>query len=231
MKRAAVIVGLVAAALALLIAYAANPPFTDLGPERAASDMAVVILSGDMGFRTGLSPGLAKRIAAKGLHVVGVNSLHFAWRAQNPQKIGDLLQIAILRALHDGKARRVFVIGQSFGADLVHIGATRLPEAIRSRIAGIILVVPTSDIYYHIGPTEYFGWGTPDAQAIGTARQLDWTPLTCIYGREEPDSICPLMRAPNVRRVPLSGDHYLHHDPDLLFRAAWPAIRAAQMRP
>jgi len=66
------------------------------------------------------------------------------------------------------------------------------------------------------------------AQAIDTARQIDWVPLTCIYGRDENDSICPLLHAPNVRRVPLPGDHYLQHDPDLLFKALWPDIQSVE---
>jgi type IV secretory pathway VirJ component len=230
MKRVAVGIGFILAALALLLAYAAHPLFTDLGPARSTSETAVVILSGDTGFHFGLSHALAQRIVDKHLQVVGVNSLHFAWRAQNPAKIRDLLQAAILRALHGGQARKVIVIGQSYGADLVHVGAASLPDAIRRKIAAIILVVPTSDIYYQIGPGEYFGWGTPHAKAIDTARQIDWTPVTCIYGREEPDSICPLLRARNVRLVRLPGDHYLHRDADLLFRAAWPAIRAAALK-
>jgi type IV secretory pathway VirJ component len=230
MKRAGVVIGVVIAALVLLLACAAYPLFTDLAPGRADSDTAVVILSGDMGFHIGMSPPLAKRIADRGLHVVGVNALGFAWRAQSPAGMGKLLQTAIVRALHDGHARKVVVIGQSYGADLVHVGAVHLPDAIRRRIAGIVLIVPTSDIYYQIGPREFLGWGTPDAQAMDSARQLDWTPVTCIYGREEPDSICPLMHAPGVRRVPLPGDHYLHHDSDLLFRTVWPAIRSAEAR-
>ena len=230
MKRVAIGFGLIVAALALLLTYAACSLFTDLGPNRSAADTAVVILSSDTGFHSGLSRALAERIAGKHLHLVGVNSLHFAWRTQDPDKIRDLLQTAILRALDDGHARKVIVIGQSYGADLVHLGAASLSDAIRRKIAAIILVGPTSDIYYQIGPREYFGWGTPDAQAIDTARQIDWTPVTCIYGREERNSICPLMRGRNVRRVPLPGDHDLHGDADLLFRAAWPVIRAAALK-
>jgi type IV secretory pathway VirJ component len=230
MKRVAVGIGFILAALALLLAYAARSLFTDLGPARSASETAVVILSGDTGFHFGLARALAGGLADEHLHVVGVNSLHFAWRGQSSDTIADLLQTAILRALHDGQARKVIVIGQSYGADLVHIGAASLPDAIRRRIAAIILVGPTSDIYYRIGPREYFGWGKPDAKAIDTARQIDWTPVTCIYGREERDSICPLMRGHNMRRVPLPGDHYLNRDADLLFRAAWPAIRAAALK-
>jgi type IV secretory pathway VirJ component len=231
MKRVAIVTGLILAALALLLAYAARPLFTDLGPARSASQTAIVIVSGDTGFRFGLSHALAERLVDKHFHVVGVNSLHFAWRAQTPENIANLLQTAILRALRDGQAGKVIVIGQSYGADLVHLGAASLPDALRRKMAAIILVVPTSDVYYQIGPREYFGVGMPDAKAIDTARQIDWTPVTCIYGREERDSICPLMHRRNVRRVALPGDHYLHRDADRLFRAAWPAIRAAALRP
>lgn len=224
MKRAVVLAGLIMLMLALLVAYATHPLFTDLDPKRQTSEMAVVILSGDMGFRAGLSSATAERIASKGLHVVGVNSLRFAWRERSPKEIADLLREAILRT----HARKIVLIGQSYGADLVHVGAALLPDAIRQKIAGIILVVPTTDIYYRIGLREYFGWGVPDAQAIDTARRINWAPLTCIYGREEPDSICPLMHASNVHRLALPGDHYLRHDPDLLFNAVWPAIQMAE---
>lgn len=227
-KRIIPVALLVCLGLMMLIVYAAHPLFTDLRPERGPSGDAVIVISGDMGFRTGLSPELAKRIAARGRYVVGVNSLRFAWRKRTPAEISRLLESAVDRALTRSGARRVVLIGQSYGADLVHVGSIGLRQAARDKIAAVVLVVPTTDVYYGIGPLEYLGWGSADAKALDTARQLRWAPLTCIYGRQESDSVCPSLGGTNLRRIALPGDHYLQHDPDRLFAAVWPAIRRAE---
>ena len=69
--------------------------------------------------------------------------------------------------------------------------------------------------------------GKPDSLGITTARQIDWVPMTCIYGVREPDSLCPMLKQPNVRVVALPGDHYLNHDDANLVAHVEAAVRRA----
>jgi type IV secretory pathway VirJ component len=215
----------------LLLAFAAflyfsRPLFTDISPARPRGRFAAVIVSGDMGFRTGMSPLIAARLAEAGVPVTGVNSLGFAIQSRTAAQISNMLAVVIEHVLARSGRKRVILIGQSYGADLVHQGVPKLPAALRSKLAGVVLVVPTRTIYDSISPLEFFEWRAPDADALTTARTLSWLPVICIYGARERDSICPPLNSPNVRRVRLPGDHYLNHDPDRLFAAIARSVAA-----
>ncbi|RZL54212.1 MAG: hypothetical protein EOP65_11695, partial [Sphingomonas sp.] len=59
-----------------------------------------------------------------------------------------------------------------------------------------------------------------------TANRLTWAPLTCIYGVEEDDSLCPLLRVPGAQVIGMPGGHNIHHDETGLLRHVLTAVRA-----
>lgn len=182
----------------------------------ARKDVAAVIFSGDMGFKVGMGPRMAKHLTAAGIPVTGVSSLvHFRTR-RSPAEIRAFVEDAMRHARTTFGASRLILIGQSYGADMLHVGLAALPAAERRQIALVEFVVPTDTVYYQISPGELFEWRAPDADAMTTARQLDWVPLLCIRGAEERNSLCPRLRQPNVEHVTLPGGHALHWDSDAL---------------
>lgn len=192
-------------------------PKTAATPLPARRGLAAVIISGDMGFKTGMGPEIGKRLAADGIPVLGVNSLAYFRERRTPAEIQALIADSVRRGLALGHAERLVLIGQSFGADMVHVGLTGLPPALRAKLAMVVLIVPTDSVDYQASPAELFDLVKPDAPALATGRQLDWVPTLCIYGREEKDSLCPQLDAANVRKVGLPGGHPLHHDADALY--------------
>ncbi|TVV70784.1 AcvB/VirJ family lysyl-phosphatidylglycerol hydrolase [Sphingomonas solaris] len=207
------------------LGYFGGPLFTLLRQAVPPADgIGVVLLSGDMGLNVGLGPKVAARMAAAGRPVVAVNSLTFAADGRTPAEVRALVRTAITRALALPGVRRVVLIGQSFGSDLLHVGLVGLPQPLRSKVALVILEVPTDSIYLTAGFREYFELGTPDLQPLDSARQLDWVPVTCIRGAEETTSLCPMLTLPNVRTVTLPGGHKLNRDDAALFAAANDAI-------
>lgn len=183
------------------------------GPAATArQDVAAVIFSGDMGFNIGMAPKIAARLAAAGISVTGVNSLvHFRTR-RTPAEVRAYIEDAMHHARATMGARRLILIGQSYGADMLPVGLAALPQAERDRIALVALVVPTDTLYFRISPAEMFEWSTPDADALPTARMLNWVPVLCLRGAAETRSLCPLLRTPNVEHVALPGGHLLRLD-------------------
>ncbi len=195
------------------IRYFAGPLYTLARPIGPARDgRAVILLSGDMGFNVGLTPKVAQRLVEAGYPVIGVNSLTFAGPGCMPAEVTALLRDAIHRALALDGVKQVVLDGQSFGADLLHVGLVGLPQQDRDRVALVVLTVPTDSIYLSINLREHFELGTPDLQPLASARLLDWVPVTCIRGAEETKNICPLLTQPNVRTVILPGIHKLNND-------------------
>ena len=217
---------LCAGAIYLRAGYYNGPLFDDLpaadaGPARPA----VVMLSGDMGNRIGMTPKLSARLNARGYAVVPVNSLTYFSPRRTPQEVARLIETAMTRAMKLGKTDDVVLIGQSFGADMLHAGLAQFPASARGAIRSVVLIVPGENIIFRASPIELAGLETPDQRAHPTASRLTWVPVTCIHGVEEPDSLCPELQMPNVRRIALPGGHRLNWDDRALEAAILPALR------
>lgn len=181
-------------------------------PHPAERGIVAVLLSGDMGFKVGMGPRIARRLVDEGIPVIGVNSLAYYRTRRSPAENEALIAAAVRRALALPGARRVVLIGQSFGADMLQAGLVALPPDLRERVALVALIVPMDTIVYRASPAELFDVAPPDADALATARRLDWVPVLCIYGQLETDSLCPRLAMSNVERVALPGGHPLRRD-------------------
>lgn len=223
----AVLIALIAAALLWLgyLGAFGGARYVDLPAASVGAgtqpDLAAVIFSGDMGFRIGMGPRLGRRLASAGMPVTGVNSLVYFRKRRTRADVDRFIADAMRHALAVSKAKRLALIGQSFGADMLHVGLTGLPSDLRDKVASVALVVPTDTVFFRISPAEMFEWTAPDAPALATARQLNWVPVLCVHGVEEKDSLCPLLHQPGLESAALPGGHDLHHDVDRLFRTIW----------
>lgn len=215
------------------IGYFGGRTFIDYPPAAHAPprDAAIVLLSGDLGLSVGLGRATARRLAADGFSVVGVNMLAVFRTRRTPAEAEALLERAAMRAESLGHSRRLVLLGQSFGADLLHVALARAPAALRARVQFVGLVVPEDSVDYRASPSGLFSHGH-DAIALDTARGLDWVPVTCIQGEREADSLCPLIAGlPNVKRVVLPGGHALRRDDKAVYRALIGRLEAALAAP
>ncbi|MEG3171093.1 AcvB/VirJ family lysyl-phosphatidylglycerol hydrolase [Sphingomonas sp. ZB1N12] len=203
------------------LGYFGGQLFTDVpaitSPAKPRRPFAAVLLTGDLGYKIGMAPQIARRLAADGVPVVAVNTLTYLRKTRTPADITMLIARAEQRALRFGQTDRVVLIGQSFGADMLHVGLVDLAPQLRAKIAKVALIVPENTVQFRASPSEVFDYWTPTTDAVPTARRLDWAPLLCVQGVEETESLCPLLTQANARRVALPGGHPLHRDADALY--------------
>ncbi|MES3100351.1 AcvB/VirJ family lysyl-phosphatidylglycerol hydrolase [Sphingomonas faeni] len=199
------------------LGYFGGALFTDVYPTGPRRPFAAVLLTGDLGYKIGLAPQIAQRLAADGVPVVAVNTLTYLRTTRTPADITTLIARAEQSALRLGHTDRVVLIGQSFGADMLHVGLVDLAPELRAKIAKVALIVPEDTVQFRASPSEVFDLFTPTVDARPTARQLTWAPLLCVQGVEEVGSLCPLLTQPNARRVALPGGHPLHRDANALY--------------
>lgn len=197
--------------------YPAVPP---------AAPIAVVNVSGDMGLRFLLGASTSRGLTEQHIPVVGIASPAVFRRRRTRAEINAFIADAVRTGLARTGARRVVVMGQSYGADIVQTGLANLPTDLRRKVAAIILVLPGDSVYFRADPTGWSYGDPPDSVGVTTANTLTWAPLTCIYGVEEDDSLCPLLRVPGARVIGMPGGHNIHHDDAGLLRHVLTAVRA-----
>ncbi len=213
------------ALLALLglgwLGYLGGDPFTMMRPQGYQPEKGApvaVVLSGDMGFRLGIGTLVAKRLERDGIPIVGVNTLTYFRKTRTPAEAGDLVRAALEHARAINPRARIILIGQSFGADMLHVGLAQLPVAQRRDVALVTLVVPGARVEFRASPGEVLTFWMRDFDALPTARRLDWTPLLCLHGIEEHRSLCPLLDQSNLQSEALPGGHQLDWDAEAVAR-------------
>ena len=232
-RRLAWIGGVAACVLVALIGVAAVAGFFDANPVRLFAaegrqrPVGVLYVSGDLGLRFGPAPYTTHALVERGFAVVGINAPAAFGRRQTRARIDAIVADGVRRALAETHAARLVLIGQSYGADIVQTGLVALPADLRAHVAGVVLVVPGTSVFFRADPTGLAYRGTPDSSGAATLRRLTWTPVTCIYGVAETDSVCPQVHPPNIRAIAMHGGHFLSADHAGLFGHILAAIRRA----
>lgn len=215
-----------ASSAAFYFGFFDSDPYVDF-PVRGdrSSDYAAVLFSGDLGFRTGKGNSIAAPFEARGVPVLGVSSPVAFGRWHNRAQLVRIVDRAIAHADRRFAKPKVIVIGHSYGADITAVVLPSLRADVRARVGGLFLVTPGENVYFRADPTGLSYRGRPDADARSAAG-IDWLAVLCLYGAKEADSLCPLLTAPNVRRVTLPGGHHLDNDNKAVERAVGDAIDA-----
>ena len=103
-------------------------------PDAAPSDAFAIMMSGDGGW-AGIDQDIAAALTAKGIAVVGLDSLRYYWTARTPQGVAaDTDRLIRYYLAHFGK-KRVLLIGYSQGADVLPFAVNRLPAATKAVVS------------------------------------------------------------------------------------------------
>ncbi|HEX9942714.1 MAG TPA: AcvB/VirJ family lysyl-phosphatidylglycerol hydrolase [Thermoanaerobaculia bacterium] len=183
-------------------------PLVEVPARGTAGDALAVILSGDGGW-AGLDREVAGALAGRGVPVVGLNSLQYFWTARTPEGAARDLERLLRHYLAAWKRRQALLIGYSLGADVLPFLANRLPADLLDRVRLIVLLGPSrsASFEFHLGDWLGVG-GDPGRPVLPEVRKLNGLPLLCLYGKEEDDSLCPLIVPPLGKAVALAGAHH-----------------------
>ncbi len=189
-----------------------NLPVIEIpAPGAGIGDEFAVILSGDGGW-AGLDKDVAAALVARGIPVVGLDSLRYFWSPRTPQGLADDLDRMIRYYLQRFGKRRALLVGYSQGADVLPFAVNRLPAATRASVA-LTAVIGMSEhavFEFHVA-----NWISDDASGPATLPEINrisGAPVMCIYGRDETDSVCPKLDPARVRIVQMPGGHHFNGD-------------------
>jgi type IV secretory pathway VirJ component len=184
----------------------------------ATDDVLAIIFSGDGGWAD-LDKQLGDAFVANGLPVLGVSTFRYYWRARTADESAAQLDALISRYLATWNKRRVWLIGFSFGADVLPSIVAKLSPRNRAAIAQLVLLSPSRDLNFEIELEDYMasqGWlkehlksllqwinPSPHYPALPPLQALQGQPpVECYYGDDERDvSLCAAAGVPTWLQV------------------------------
>jgi type IV secretory pathway VirJ component len=182
-------------------------------PAAAPGPLLAVIYSGDGGWRD-LDKQIGEYLAARGVRVVGVDSLRYFWTPRTPEEVarhlGEILHAELGRP---GAPQRAMLIGYSFGADILPFAWNRLAEADRRSLLQLSLLGLGSHAVFEFHVT---GWlQRPDTSGLPILPELqriDLAKVQCFYGADETDTLCPRLAARGAEVIGTTGGHHFDGD-------------------
>jgi len=169
-----------------------------------------LLMTGDGGW-AGLDQEVAAALSAQGIPVVGLDSLRYYWTPRTPESAAADTDRIIRYYLAHWNKQKVLLVGYSQGADVLPFILNRLPAETRAHVAlGTVMGLSEHALFeFHLG-----NWvnATQD-QGLPTLPEMTRggdTPLLCIYGEQETDTLCPKLDPNKVHLVKLKGAHHFN---------------------
>ncbi|RDS79218.1 alpha/beta hydrolase [Dyella monticola] len=196
-------------------------------------DVLAVFYSGDGGWRD-LDKQLGQRLVARGVPVLGISCLDYYWRMRSADESAKDLDALITQYTSQWHKQKVWLIGFSFGADVLPTIVNKLSPANRARITQIVLLSPSMDVNFEIEMEDYImvreNWlkthlqelkqrinPVPHYPALPPIVALEGQPpLVCYYGHDDSDdTVCDDPHLPKwVKVYEMPGDHHFDYNYD-----------------
>jgi type IV secretory pathway VirJ component len=173
----------------------------------APSDAFAIIMSGDGGW-AGLDQDIAAALSARGIPVVGLDSLRYYWTARTPAGVAaDTDRMIRYYTSHFGK-KRVLLIGYSQGADVLPFAVNRLPQATKAQVALAAILGMSEHALFEFHVSSWISDDTSGPATLPEVNRITGMPVLCIYGEDEHDSLCPKLDPGKFNIVRVKGGHH-----------------------
>ena len=180
-------------------------------PAATPGNSFAIIMSGDGGW-AGLDQDVAAALGAQGIPVVGLDSLRYYWTARTPDGLAADTDRLIRYYLAHFHKQRVLLIGYSQGADVLPFAVNRLPEATRTRVALVAVMGMSDHALFEFHLSSWISDSNSGPATLPEINRITGSPVVCIYGADENDSLCPKLDPKKFHIVKLKGGHHFDGD-------------------
>lgn len=192
---------------------AAPPPVADLplsivpAAPGTHSPWFGVFLSGDGGW-VGIDRHISRALAARGIPMIGWDSLRYFWTPRTPQgAAADLDRVLRHYARIWGKSR-VVLVGYAQGADAIPFMFNRLTPATHALVGltALLGLSESADFSFH-----FADWLGGSRDGLPTAPELArWrgSPYLCLFGRNDRDAACAHAAGRLGISIEMPGGHH-----------------------
>ena len=205
--------------LAKQAASVAPPIAADLGdlpvieePAAGNSPFLAVFWSGDGGW-AGIDKEVSDALNARGVPVVGVDSLRYFWKARTPEGVAADIETISRHYLRAWGKQKLLLIGYSQGADVLPFAVNRLGAGLRKQVALVAAMGLSDHAVFEFQLGNWVADNNDGPETLPEVLRIQGLPFLCLYGAEEDDSICPRLPAGgSAKAVKMAGGHHFDGD-------------------
>lgn len=172
------------------------------------SKKLVIMLSGDGGwleFNDQLASGFSKH----GFHVIGFNSRTYFWTQKSPEQTTKDILLLIDQYSKLYKTSRIYLIGYSFGADIIPFIYNRLPKSVKNKVIALELLSPFASSDFMVHTTDLLNISSDNKDfKVGEELSSIKIPVYCFYGEDEDPKALAQMKKRNLVHKQVAGDHH-----------------------
>jgi len=159
-------------------------PAVDL-PATTKPKAVAILISGDGGWRD-LDKTMGEWLSTQGVHVIGLDSLHYFWSKRTPQELAtDIAEL--VKDADPTQKLPVMLIGYSFGADVIPFSWPLLPAKIQDRIKVMALLAPSLSTSFQVTISGWLGIDDTENKVAPAIAALPPAKVMCIYGKDDAD--------------------------------------------
>ena len=183
-------------------------PLVEVPSTGPNTNFMCIHITGDGGWGV-TDRGIARGLAAKGIPVVGLNSLHYFWSKKTPEQAAADLNRIIQHYSALWNKNSIIVVGYSFGADVLPFMLNRIQadSLQKIKIISLLGLSTTADFQFHF--TDWFGSHKHSTSLMvrPEVEKLRGKDILCFYGTEDDDVLCNQLDPGMVKAIPIQSGH------------------------
>lgn len=176
-------------------------------PAGTDGNTIAVFFSGDGGWLE-IDQVIAENLAAKGIHVIGVDSRRYFRSLRTPAETAEDVSILVKSCKSRLKRERVILIGYSFGADIVPFIVNRFSDSMLSMLDGAIMLGIAGDTTFIVCKDELSGKMKGEFKTMPEINRVKNTPMLFIGGSEDKTTITRNIDSTKYNVVLTKGGHH-----------------------
>jgi type IV secretory pathway VirJ component len=189
-------------------------PVSIIRPPGVATALALIV-SGDGGWRD-IDKQIGEKLAARGIAVIGVDSLRYFWSQKSPAQIGADFGVLLQHYSAEFGVDKLALVGFSFGADVMPDVWPALPRAVRDKVKLVSLLSLGLNADFEITVDGFVGApAEKDRPLAPLMKQLPLERTQCIVGKElvdEKETACTAPEFKGGELIQLDGGHHFDGD-------------------
>ncbi|CBL44857.1 type IV secretion system VirJ-like protein [gamma proteobacterium HdN1] len=181
-------------------------PLVPMPVSNSRPSYMAIFISGDGGW-AGLDKGIAEGLVARGVPVVGWDSLRYFWTPRTPESLAADAERVLSYYQTRWGAEKVMLIGYSQGANVLPFLLNRLSPETREKVGLAVMMGIEEEASFEFHLSNWVGRseGLAVAPEISKFAQVK---AVCFYGEDDDESACPLLDRTKIKIIKLEGGHH-----------------------